>query len=81
MIRRARRRATALDELIPGFSDLTEIGRGASGVVYRARQDRLDRAVALKVLDVGPDDREARRRFEREPVSYTHLTLPTILLV
>ena len=66
MIRRARRRATALDELIPGFSDLTEIGRGASGVVYRARQDRLDRAVALKVLDVGPDDREARRRFERE---------------
>ena len=66
MIRRPRRRPTTLDDLIPGFSDLTEIGRGASGVVYRARQDRLDRAVASKVLDVAPDDREARRRFERE---------------
>ncbi len=51
---------------VPGFDDLDEIGRGASGRVYRARQRRLNREVALKLLDAAPDDRDARRRFERE---------------
>jgi len=49
-----------------GFEDLDEIGSGASGRVYRARQQRMNREVALKVLDAAPDDRDARRRFERE---------------
>lgn len=51
---------------VPGFEDLDEIGRGASGRVYRARQQRMNRQVALKLLDAAPDDRDARRRFERE---------------
>ncbi len=51
---------------IEGYSDLQVIGRGGFSVVYRARQDRLHRPVALKVLITEQVDDRARRRFERE---------------
>lgn len=51
---------------IEGFDDFREIGRGGSSVVFAARQERLDRTVAIKVLNVDVSDAAARRRFERE---------------
>src|SRR5882757_6343733 len=48
-----------------GFDDVTEIGHGGFGVVYRCVQTSLDRTVAVKVLssDLDPDNVD---RFMRE---------------
>src|SRR4026208_721825 len=46
---------------------LDVIGRGAQGVVYRARQKGLNRTVALKVIGLGHLGRDAHlKRFRRE---------------
>lgn len=51
---------------VKGYDSLVEVGRGASAVVYQARQVAFDRTVALKVLVSSGLDDDARRRFDRE---------------
>lgn len=50
---------------LAGYDRFTLLGRGGFSEVYRARQVAFDRDVAVKVLDVGLDERQ-RRAFERE---------------
>ena len=58
------------------------IGRGGMGEVYRARDTRLDRTVAIKVVapHVAADQR-ARERFEREARAVAALNHPHICTV
>ena len=58
------------------------LGRGGMGAVYRARDMRLDRLVALKVVRADLlDDPEARRRFRREAQIVARLQHPSIVAV
>ena len=51
---------------LPGYSDFQQIAQGGEGTVYRARQDGLDRFVAVKVISVSDPSRLARFRRELE---------------
>jgi tRNA A-37 threonylcarbamoyl transferase component Bud32/GAF domain-containing protein len=58
------------------------LGRGGMGAVYRARDMRLDRLVALKVVRADLlGDPEARRRFRREAQIVARLQHPSIVAV
>jgi serine/threonine-protein kinase len=65
-----------------GFDILDTIGRGAMGVVYKARQIELDRLVAVKMIlsgsHAGPEERS---RFRREAEAVARLDHPNIVAV
>ncbi len=64
------------------FEIIGPLGAGAMGEIYRARDTRLGREVALKVLPGGlASDPEHLRRFEREARSASALSHPNILTV
>ncbi|HMJ23476.1 MAG TPA: serine/threonine-protein kinase [Terriglobales bacterium] len=62
-----------------------ELGRGAMGVVYRARDPKLDRTVAIKTVSVAglePDaEQEYRRRFVVEAQAAGRLSHPGIVTI
>ena len=61
------------------FEIVEPVGAGAMGAVYKARDTRLDRFVAIKVLsgDLSSSP-EARERFEREARTISQLSHPHI---
>jgi Tol biopolymer transport system component len=61
------------------YEILSPLGAGGMGEVYRARDTRLDRTVAIKVLPASlSDDGERRERFEREARAVSALNHPNI---
>src|SRR5262249_2923435 len=78
----AQPRGTVACPDIPGYEVLGELGRGAMGVVYRARHLRLNRLVALKMILAGAHagPRELRR-FETEAQAIARLQHPHIVQI
>ena len=61
---------------------LSLLGAGGMGEVYKARDTRLDRIVALKVLLAHLADRpDVRERFEREAKTIANLQHPNICVL
>jgi serine/threonine-protein kinase len=62
------------------YDIVDEIGHGGMATVYRARDSRLDRMVALKVMHPHLQGaKEARQRFAREALTVARLHHPSIL--
>jgi eukaryotic-like serine/threonine-protein kinase len=57
------------------------IGAGSMGEVYRARDTRLSRDVAIKIIQSGATDTSRRRRFEHEARAASALNHPNILTI
>src|SRR6266545_2777590 len=65
---------------VPGFETLGELGHGGMGVVYKARQLKPSRLVALKMLLSGRYARPAdRARFDSEVEALADLQHPNIV--
>jgi tetratricopeptide (TPR) repeat protein len=71
-----------LNQMLSHYRVLEQIGAGGMGVVYRARDEQLERDVAIKVLSPGllADD-AARKRFRKEALSLARLNHPNIAIV
>jgi serine/threonine protein kinase/WD40 repeat protein len=64
------------------YEVLAELGRGGMGIVYRARDRRLGRVVALKLVKAGADaSPELRERFRREAAAMARLQHPGIVQI
>src|SRR5271163_2753229 len=61
------------------YEIVSPLGAGGMGEVYRARDTRLDRTVAIKILPTHlSDNPEAKQRFEREAKAVSKLNHPHI---
>ena len=69
-------------EQIGPYEIVAPLGRGGMGEVYRARDARLRREVALKLLsDAQADDQESLERFHRETHVVAALNHPNIVAI
>jgi tRNA A-37 threonylcarbamoyl transferase component Bud32 len=67
------------------YEILAELGRGAMGVVYKARDPKINRVVAVKTVSLAgqspEEDREYRERFCREAEAAGRLSHPGIVTI
>ena len=78
-----KRASPSVEEIAKRFPELeiaARIGEGGMGAVYKARQPRIERWVALKVLALDPvDDPTFAERFRREAMVLARLDHPNVV--
>lgn len=76
---------TRTQETLGRYQIEAEIGRGAMGVVYRARDPKIDRLVAIKTISLAgqepQDEQEYRERFLQEARAAGRLSHPGIVTI
>jgi serine/threonine protein kinase/tetratricopeptide (TPR) repeat protein len=71
-----------IGKTISRYRILEQVGAGGMGIVYRARDEQLERDVAIKVLPPGMlADPAARRRFRKEALSLARVNFPSIATI
>lgn len=72
-----------LNRSLPGFEVIRLLGRGGMGAVYLAKQQSLDRFVAIKILPHRESGGKSEfvERFRREARTLAHLAHPSIVAV
>src|SRR5262245_19569082 len=74
--------ALAAKSNISHYRIISKLGAGGMGEVYRARDGRLDRDVAIKLLPASfSNDEDRLRRFEQEARATSALNHPNILTI
>lgn len=82
----ARRPVERAPQFCGRYELLSELGRGTSGVVYKAHDPKLDRMVAMKILrpelvSLEESGVGLKQRFHQEAVAAGRLTHPAIVAV
>ena len=78
----SKRDALVIGQSLGSYQILAKLGEGGMGAVYRARDTKLERDVALKVLSAEyTRDAERVRRFKREATAASGLNHPNILTI
>jgi serine/threonine-protein kinase len=67
-----------LPERIGHYTIVRKLGEGGMGVVFAARDERLERAVAVKMMSGVSHDETARRRFWREARAAASVNHPNV---
>ena len=74
--------AITIRQTVGGFEVLSIVGRGGMGEVYRARDTRLGRDVAIKILpEAFAHDTDRLARFQREAKILASLNHPNIAAI
>jgi serine/threonine protein kinase len=69
-------------QVLGRYKIVEEIGAGGMGVVFRVRDERLGRDLALKVLSPGAlHDEASRKRFRNEALMLSRLNHPSIQVI
>ncbi len=81
-VRQLTRQTLTAGQKLGRYTVIEPIGSGGMGAVYRARDERLERFVAIKILSPGlVTGEESRRRFRKEALALAKLSHPHIAAV
>lgn len=72
---------TTTPQALPGYELIRELGRGGMGIVYLAQDLKLNRLVAVKILQRVPHGAEVLRRFQIEVEVIARLRHPHIVTI